>query len=101
MSKTIHNFRLSTPIITETNMQLQLKRLFAIDTFSLILFAISILGILGHLPNVTNIIIQSLYVGLTILLIINFMRRRAIGMIVLKLAMLFILYFLNATSYFL
>ncbi|MDE6740732.1 MAG: hypothetical protein K2J58_00190 [Muribaculaceae bacterium] len=80
-------------------MQLQLKRLFAIDTFSLLLFAMSILGILGHLPAVTNIIIQSIYVGITLLLTVSFIRRRAIGMVILKLAMLFILYFLNATVY--
>lgn len=80
-------------------MQLQLKRLFAIDTFSLLLFAMVIIGILGHLPTVTNIIIQSLFVGITLLLTVSFMRRRNIGMVFLKLTMLFILYFLNAVVY--
>lgn len=80
-------------------MQIQLKRLFAIDTFSLLLFTMTILGILGHLPTVTNIIVQSLFVGITLLLTVSFMRRRLIGMVILKLAMLFILYFLDALVY--
>ncbi|MDE5814057.1 MAG: hypothetical protein K2H72_07210 [Muribaculaceae bacterium] len=80
-------------------MQLQLKRLFAIDTFSLLLFAMVILGILDHLPSITSIIIQSFYVGITLLLTVNFIRRRLIGMVVLKIAMLLILYFLDTIVY--
>ena len=87
------------PYLTETNMQLQLKRLFAIDTFSLILFAMSILGILYRFPTATSVSIQSLFVGLTLLLTVNFMRRKAIGMVVLKLSMLFALYSINAMAY--
>lgn len=82
-------------------MHIQLKGLFAIDTFSLLLFAMSILGIQGHIPSVTNIIIQSLYVGITLLLTVNFMIRRNIPLVILKLTMLFILYFLNAAVYYL
>ena len=80
-------------------MQLQLKRLFAIDTFSLILFAMSILGILYRFPAAASVSIQSLFVGLTLLLTVNFMRRKAIGMVVLKLSMLFALYSINAMAY--
>lgn len=80
-------------------MQLQLKRLFAIDTFLLILFSMAILAIIGHLPTVSNVIIQTLYIGTTLLLTLNFMRRRLIGMVILKLAMLLILCFLNTTVY--
>ena len=80
-------------------MQLQLKRLFAIDTFSLLLFAMVILGILGQLPSITVIIIQSIYVGVTLLLTVSFLRRRLIGMVILKIAMLLILYFLDTIVY--
>ncbi|MDE6379738.1 MAG: hypothetical protein K2L11_04630 [Muribaculaceae bacterium] len=80
-------------------MQLQLKRLFAIDTFSLLLFAMVILGILGQLPSITGIIIQSIYVGVTLLLTVSFLRRRLIGMVILKIAMLLILYFLDTIVY--
>ena len=80
-------------------MQLQLKRLFAIDTFSLLLFAMVLLGILGQLPSITGIIIQSIYVGVTLLLIVSFLRRRLIGMVFLKIAMLLILYFLDTIVY--
>lgn len=81
-------------------MQLQLKSLFAIDTFSLLLFAMSILGILGHLPAITNIIIQTLYVGITLLLTFCFICRRNVAMAVMKLSMLFILFYMNATIYY-
>lgn len=80
-------------------MQLQLKRLFAIDTFSLLLFAMVILGILDHLPSITSIIIQTIYVGITLFLTVSFIRRRLIGMVILKLAMLLILYFLDTIVY--
>lgn len=80
-------------------MHIQLKGLFAIDTFSLILFAMSILGILYRIPTPSAIIIQSLFVGLTLLLTVNFMRRRVVGMVVLKFAMLFALYSVNAMAY--
>ena len=80
-------------------MQLQLKRLFAIDTFSLLLFAMVILGILDQLPSITSIIIQSIYVGITLLLTLNFIRRRLFGMVILKIAMLLILYFLDTIVY--
>lgn len=87
------------PTLTETNMQIQLKRLFAIDTFSLLLFAMVILGILDHLPSVTSIILQSIYVGVTVLLTVSFLRRRLIGLVILKIAMLLILYFLDTVVY--
>lgn len=80
-------------------MQLQLKRLFAIDTFSLILFAMSILGILYRFPTAASVGIQGLFVGLTLLLTVNFMRRRSFGMVVLKLLMLFALYSIHAMAY--
>ena len=80
-------------------MQLQLKRLFAIDTFSLLLFAMVILGILDQLPSITSIITQSIYVGITLLLTLNFIRRRLFGMVILKIAMLLILYFLDTIVY--
>lgn len=80
-------------------MQIQLKRLFAIDTFSLLLFAMVILGILDHLPSVTSIILQSIYVGVTVLLTVSFLRRRLIGLVILKIAMLLILYFLDTVVY--
>lgn len=80
-------------------MQLQLKRLFAIDTFSLILFTMSILGILYRFPTAASVCIQSIFVGLTLLLTANFMRRRAFGMVALKLSMLFALYSINAMAY--
>lgn len=80
-------------------MQIQLKRLFAIDTLSLLLFALTVMGALGHLPPVTNVIVRSLYVGITLLLTVSFMRLRLIGMAILKIAILLILYFLDTLIY--
>ena len=58
-----------------------------------------ILGILDHLPSITSIIIQTIYVGITLFLTVSFIRRRLIGMVILKLAMLLILYFLDTIVY--
>lgn len=58
-----------------------------------------ILGILDHLPSVTSIILQSIYVGVTVLLTVSFLRRRLIGLVILKIAMLLILYFLDTVVY--
>ncbi len=74
---------------------LSIKTLFAIDTLSLILFAIVILGLANHIPANYNIIIQSLFVGITLYLTLHFMQRRLTGMVMFKISMLLILYLLN------
>ena len=58
-----------------------------------------ILGVVDHLPSITNIMIQSLYAGITLLLTVHFLRRRLIGMAVLKISMLLILYALDIYAF--
>lgn len=80
-------------------MRLQLKRLLAIDMLSLILFALALPGIPTFLPRITEIIVLTLFAAVTILLTVCFMRRRMIGMVAIKIAMLFSAYFINAAFY--
>ena len=58
-----------------------------------------ILGVVDCLPSITNIIIQSLFIGITLLLAVHFLRRRLIGMALLKIAMLLILYALDIYAF--
>lgn len=76
-----------------------LKRLFVLDSMSLVLFAMVILGIADQLPVVSNIILQTVFVITTILSTILFLSRRAIGMVLIKLSMLASIYLLDAAVY--
>ena len=79
---------------------LGLKGLFAIDSLSLILFAMVILGIVDQFPTTTNIVIQTLFVVTTLVSTILFLSRRAFGMILLKISMLASIYLLDGAVYF-
>ena len=76
-----------------------LKRLFILDSLSLVLFAMVILGIADQLPAVSNIILQTIFVITTIVSTILFLSRRAFGMVLIKLSMLASIYLLDAAVY--
>lgn len=76
-----------------------LKRLFVLDSMSLVLFAMVILGITDQLPIISNIILQTVFVITTILSTILFLSRRAIGMVLIKLSMLASIYLLDEAVY--
>lgn len=76
-----------------------MNALFALDTLSLILFAMVILGIVSRLPVLSNVITQSLFVASTLILTIQFARKRHIGMMILKLSMLSIVYYIDSIAY--
>lgn len=81
--------------IATIHRSLSIKTLFAIDTLSLLLFAIVILGLANNIPANYSIIIQSLFVGITLYLTLHFLQRRLKGMVMFKISMLLILYLLN------
>ena len=66
---------------------------------SLLLFGMVLLGIADRLPDVTNILLQTLFVITTIVSTILFLSRRAIGMVLIKLSMLASIYLLDAAVY--
>lgn len=74
--------------------------IFALDSLSLVLFALVILGIVEHLPAYTNTIIQALFITITSFLILLFSYRRFFPLAFLKLSMLFLLYVVDVSIYF-
>lgn len=76
------------------------RALFIIDSLSLILFAVVILGIVDQLPVASNIAIQTLFVASTVMSTILFLSRRVLSMVLLKISMLVSIYILDAAVYF-
>ncbi len=76
-----------------------LKRLFVLDSLSLVLFAMVLLGIADHLSAAPNILLQTLFVITTLVSSILFLSRRAFGMVLIKLSMLASIYMLDAAVY--
>ncbi len=78
---------------------LDLKRQFALDSLSMVLYAMVILGISDQLPAVTNILLQTLFVITTVVSTILFLCRRSICMVLIKLIMLASIYIMDAAAY--
>ena len=78
---------------------LDLKRQFALDSLSMVLYAMVILGISDQLPAVTNILLQTLFVITTVMSTILFLCRRSICMVLIKLIMLASIYIMDAAVY--
>lgn len=74
--------------------------IFALDSFSLILFAMGILGIIDTFPTTVCLIIQSAFIAITSLLTLFFLYRRIYHMAILKLSMLLILYAIDTHIYY-
>ncbi len=92
-------YRTIRNVLIPINRRPSVDELFAFDTLSLILFAMVILGIVSRLPVLSNVITQSLYVGLTLILTMQFARKKLYWMVILKLSMLYIVYFLDSIVY--
>lgn len=74
--------------------------IFALDSLSLILFAMGILGIIDTFPATVCLIIQSAFIAITSLLTLYFLYSRIYYMAILKLAMLIILYAIDIHVYY-
>ncbi len=97
---TITSLRSIYNILGQSNNNSGIKTLFVLDSFLLCLFAIVLLGVADHLPTLFDVLIQSLFVALTLILTFCFIKRRLIGMVILKLSMLFVLYLFAAIEVF-
>lgn len=74
--------------------------IFSIDSLSLLLFAVVILGIVNHMPPYSDTIIHILFISITSFLMFFFAYRRIFSMALLKLGMLILLYIANVSAYF-
>lgn len=73
--------------------------IFFLDSFSLLLFATGILGVISAFPDVVCIVIQTVFMAITSFLIFYFLTFRVYPMVALKLVMLSILYLMDWLFY--
>lgn len=73
--------------------------IFSLDSISLLLFAVVILGMVHHLPPATITIIQVIFVSITSFLMLLFVYCRIFSLALLKLSMLVLVYITDVTFY--
>lgn len=74
--------------------------IFALDTFSMTLFAFAIFSLINHIPEAGYIAIKIVFITLTSFMMILFLSRRAYLMAILKLSMLLSLFAIDTHIYY-